>query len=174
MYERGDIYYILKGTVDTVGSEQQPGRPAIIVSNNKANEHSPVLEVVYLTTQPKHDLPTHVEIRSTPLVSTALCEQVTSVFVDRIGSYVGTCTCNEMDLIDECLMVSLGLDCYYTKDSSVDDNKARIKSPFTSADEAKAEKTELDDLRIEIARAETERDTYKTLYNDLLVKAMNR
>ena len=62
--KRGDIYYIESGYA-TVGSEQRPGRPAIVVSNDRNNEHSSTLEVVYLTTQPKHDLPTHVTIRST-------------------------------------------------------------------------------------------------------------
>ena len=55
---RGDIYYIDK--YPTIGSEQQAGRPAIIVSNEKNNQHSSTVEVVYLTTQPKADLPTHV------------------------------------------------------------------------------------------------------------------
>ena len=49
--KRGDILYIDKHPV--VGSEQQAGRPAIIVSNEKNNRHSSTVEVVYLTTQPK-------------------------------------------------------------------------------------------------------------------------
>ena len=60
--KRGDIWYIESG-YNTVGSEQRPGRPAIVVSNDRNNEYSSTLEVVYLTTQPKHDLPTHVTIR---------------------------------------------------------------------------------------------------------------
>ena len=71
--ERGDIWYMESG-YNTVGSEQRPGRPAIVVSNDRNNEHSSTLEVVYLTTQPKHDLPTHVTIRSTNRESIALCE----------------------------------------------------------------------------------------------------
>ena len=55
--KRGDIWYIESGYI-TVGSEQRPGRPAIVVSNDRNNEYSSTLEVVYLTTQPKHDLPT--------------------------------------------------------------------------------------------------------------------
>lgn len=49
--KRGDIFYIAKGNANTTGSEQYPDRPAIIVSNDKCNEHSPCVEIVYMTTQ---------------------------------------------------------------------------------------------------------------------------
>lgn len=62
--KRGEIYYINRtdATLQS-GSEQYTGRPAIIVSNDKNNEFSTTAEVVYLTTQPKRNLPTHVDIR---------------------------------------------------------------------------------------------------------------
>ena len=85
--KRGDIWYV-ENSFAAVGSEQRPGRPAIVVSNNKNNEHNSVVEMVYLTTQPKNNLPTYVTIRSTGRLSTALCEQITSVAIERIGDYV--------------------------------------------------------------------------------------
>ena len=107
---RGEIYYIEDSRFyQTFGSEMLPGRPAIIVSNNSNNTHSSVIEVVYLTTQPKHDLPTHVTINSSRRTSTALCEQVTSVSIYRLGEYIGTCSKPEMRLIDDALAVSLGI-----------------------------------------------------------------
>ena len=69
-FKRGEIYYVESGFSTTV-SEQRPGRPAVIVSNDKNNAHSTTVEVVYLTTQPKADLPTHVLIRSLSRESTA-------------------------------------------------------------------------------------------------------
>lgn len=57
--KRGEIYYI-ESTYRETGSEQRGGRPAVIVSNDKNNENSEVVEVVYMTTKPKNDLPTHV------------------------------------------------------------------------------------------------------------------
>lgn len=83
--KRGDIWYIESGY--SVGSEQRAGRPAIVVSNNRNNQYSGTVEVVYLTTQPKRDLPTHVTISSLSRESTALCEQITSVSTERFGSY---------------------------------------------------------------------------------------
>ena len=54
--KRGEIYYI-ESTYRETGSEQRGGRPAVIVSNDKNNENSEVVEVVYMTTKPKNDLP---------------------------------------------------------------------------------------------------------------------
>lgn len=106
--KRGEIYYISRGGYNT-GSEQQADRPGVIVSNDKNNKNSQTLEVVYLTTQPKNELPTHCTIRTTGRVSTALCEQIHTVAVERIGKYIGVCTAQEMQNIDIGLMISIGL-----------------------------------------------------------------
>lgn len=106
--KRGEIYYISRGGYNT-GSEQQADRPGVIVSNDKNNKNSQTLEVVYLTTQPKNELPTHCTIRSTGRVSTALCEQIHTVAVERIGKYIGVRTAQEMQNIDIGLMISIGL-----------------------------------------------------------------
>ena len=79
---RGEIFYIARGGA-TNGSEQFADRPAVVVSNDENNKHSGVIEVVYMTTQPKTDLPTHVTIRSTGRISKVLCEQVSSVSTER-------------------------------------------------------------------------------------------
>ena len=47
MCKRGDIYYVNFGEKD--GSKQGGVRPALVVSNNKANKHSPVVTVVPLS-----------------------------------------------------------------------------------------------------------------------------
>lgn len=142
-YVRGDIVYVNCDN-DCVGSEQQGSRPAVIVSNNKCNEHSPVIEVVYLTTQKKTWLPTHATVKArTP--STALCEQVVSISKSKIGNYIRTCTDNEMREIDKCLLVSLALDTPQPKcEQEIDDSAA------------------------------VERDIYKKLYHELLEKVVNK
>ncbi len=104
---RGEAYYVFEHEV--TGSEQQGGRPAIIVSNDVGNEHSPVVELVYLTTQEKRPLPTHVEIRSLARPSIALCEQISTVHKSRLGDYAGQASTQEMENIDKAIAVSLGL-----------------------------------------------------------------
>lgn len=106
---RGEIYYVCPAT-NSVGSEQSAGRPAIVVSNDKANLYSPVLEMVYLTTQPKNSLPTHVDITSVERPSIALCEQIHSVAKSRVGGFIAKCTDTEMAMVDGALCVSLGIE----------------------------------------------------------------
>ena len=126
-----------------------------MVSNNKNNENSNVVEVVYMTTQPKTDLPTHVTVRSTGRISTVLCEQVYSVSTERVGTYIGECTDKEKMLQQEHEDAIAEIE----QDAAVyvEENK-KI---------ANMEKTE------DTIRLQTERDTYKTMYEQLLNRLVN-
>lgn len=104
MIKRGDIYFI-RDTRQSIGSEQKADRPAVIVSNDANNKHSGVYEVVYMTTQPKTDLPTHFITSSALRTSTVLCEQISSVYEERIGEWIGTLTPEEMKQLDDGLKV---------------------------------------------------------------------
>jgi len=148
---RGDIFYVLK--YDTVGSEQESGRPGIIVSNDSNNYNSNTVEVVYLTTQPKKDLPTHVITRATGVTSTVLCEQITTVSIDRIGKYVGAVTDDDMAKIEDAMATSLGL--------SIE------PAPEVATDDAETIETVNSQSLMKI---EIERDMYKNLYEQLLTK----
>lgn len=107
---RGDIIFI-KDLNTAIGSEQHGGRPAIVVSNDKCNEHSPVIEVVYLTTaQKKSRQPTHVEVSESRRPSTALCEAVYSIDKRRLAKLIGMASRNTMEKIDRALLISLGID----------------------------------------------------------------
>ena len=107
--KRGEIYFI-KSNHNEIGSEQRSDRPAVIVSNDKNNEHSETVEIVYLTTKPKTDLPTHVLTRSALSPSTILCESVFTVSKKRVKEWIGTLTDSEMKSVDAALAISLGLD----------------------------------------------------------------
>lgn len=146
--KRGEIYYISRGGYN-IGSEQQADRPGVIVSNDKNNKNSQTLEVVYLTTQPKNELPTHCTIRSTGRVSTVLCEQIHTVAVERIGKYIGVCTAQEMQNIDIGLMISIGLG---------------------DAGEEKVQ-TETNE---ELIKTRTERDIFKKLYEQMTERLLER
>lgn len=95
MCKRGDIYFVNCGC-DTSSSLQCGVRPVLVVSNDVANAHSPVVTVVPLTGQlrKKRSLPTHVLIpcskrHGLTQPSVALAEQVTpmdkSKLVERRG-----------------------------------------------------------------------------------------
>lgn len=106
---RGDIVFI-KDLNTAIGSEQHGGRPAIVVSNDKCNENSPVIEVVYLTTSRKKSrLPTHVKVRESKRPSTALCEAVCSIDKRRLDDLIGMASRGTMEKIDRALLISLGI-----------------------------------------------------------------
>lgn len=107
--KRGEIYYIRAEQSET-GSEQRANRPGVIVSNDANNKFSSTVEVVYLTTKPKSNLPTHIRIYSAPRPSTALCEQVTTVAISRLENYLGTLSRREINDIERAMMVSLGIE----------------------------------------------------------------
>lgn len=155
--KRGEIYYVMSNFQEE-GSEQRGGRPAIIVSNDMNNQHSSVVEIVYLTTRPKADLPTHIDIQSANRASVALCEQVCSVSVERLGKFIAACTEAEMHLIDAALCISLGVDDMMFK------GKPEVKEIVKEV--VKEVPKEVPSERL--IKLEAERDVYRSLYEGLL------
>ncbi len=169
----------------TSGSEQFADRPAVVVSNDENNKHSGVIEVVYMTTQPKTDLPTHVTVRSTGRISTVLCEQVSSVSVDRVNNYIGQVSEQEMKNIDIALMISLQLngsgktskqynETIQKQQEEIEYYRNKIQAMQQLLEEKENEKPQeaAGEASEIIVRLETQRDTYKELYENLLVKVM--
>ena len=155
--KRGDIFYITysKNFNDSY-SYDTTGRPGVIVSDDHLNRGSEYVEVVYLTTKIKRDMPTHVDVFcKTP--STALCETIHTVEKDRIGTYVRTVSDEEMEGIERGLRRSLGMNV-----------------PVTSVNEAEPNNDMgLASMQKEI-QLTAERDMFKKLYEDLLSKVVGR
>ena len=184
--KRGEMFYISRGGASYNGSEQHADRPAVVVSNNKNNENSNVVEVVYMTTQPKTDLPTHVTVRSTGRPSTVLCEQVYSVSTERIGTYIGECSDKEMENIDIALMISLQLsgggktskqynETIQKQQEEIEYYRNKIQAMQQSLEEKETEKPQeaVGETSEIVVRLETERDTYKALYEQLFERMLN-
>jgi len=106
-YYRGDIVFV-RDYQKKIGSEQEAVRPAVIVSNDIGNDYAPIVEVVFLTTKKKKPLPTHTTVMC-EVPSTALCEQITTISKERISEYIRTCTSKEMQAIEQCMRISLGI-----------------------------------------------------------------
>ena len=114
MCKRGDIYFVNFG--DKTGSEQGGIRPALVVSNNKANRHSPVVTVIPLSARvwKKRHLPTHVQIPLNKSVgldkpSMALAEQVETLDKTKLGEKIGKITDTLlMDAITVALQIQIG------------------------------------------------------------------
>lgn len=144
--KRGEMYYI---SIPMNNGGEKKCRPGIIVSNDTLNERDGLLEVVYLTTHPSEDLPTHVSIRTCDKPSTAQCESVYSITKSRVGNYCGTCTAEEMAAIDAALLISLGIEL---------EPKQEEPTMLGSSDV--------------LIKVIAERDIYKELYQKLIDKAV--
>lgn len=157
--KRGQIYFIQRR--DTLGAEITKARPAIVVSHNTLNATSGVVEVVYLTTQPKKELHTHVTIEATGITSTALCEQIDTVSVRLVGDLCGTCSDEEMAAIDKALRISLCLEAHGS--IVMTENSITLSGCQNAADFIE-----------EIERLTTERDRYARMIDLLLQEREGR
>lgn len=115
MCRRGDIYFVDFG--QNIESNKQCGiRPAVIVSNNRANEHSPVITVVPLTSRvdKKRFLPTHVLIPKGCGLnknSLALAEQVETIDKKNLKELRGKIIDAEvMEQITKAIQIQIGAD----------------------------------------------------------------
>lgn len=142
---RGDIFYIANSKCYATNPSVEAGRPGIVVSCDELNEHSPSVEMVYLTTKDKKPMATHVPIVC-KVSSTALCETIYTVSKDRLGDYVRTCSEKEMAEIDRGMLHSLG-----------------IAAPV-------AEREDKDSDKADVVTLAVEKNLYKNLYEQLLNK----
>lgn len=171
--KRGDIFYILKKG-DVTGSEQEAGRPGIVVSNDNGNANAPVVSVVYMTTKEKKTLPTHAEVFC-KLPSTVLCEQVYTISKERVGDYITSCSPKEMEEVNAALAIALGLENYSADAATeIETLKAKCTDLFERMQEIESEKDRLKEQLLyagdneQITVYEPEDDSfYKQFYNDL-------
>lgn len=182
-YHRGEIFFINEG--ESSGSEQGGARPGIIVSNDVGNKHAPIVEVVYLTSREKKPMPTHVRIKSSPIPSIALCEQIETVYKKRIGKYLAKATMDEMKQIDKALAVSIGLGGNMKMSDYVREWAEAFKEPDPIEEKAMqiletakpvpiqipevfSDKERIKELEKDLIRAEAERDVFQKLYKEQL------
>lgn len=182
-YHRGEIFFINEG--ESSGSEQGGARPGIIVSNDVGNKHAPIVEVVYLTSREKKLMPTHVRIKSSPIPSIALCEQIETVYKKRIGKYLAKATMDEMKRIDKALAVSIGLGGNMKMSEYVREWAEAFKEPDPIEEKAMQiletakpvpiqmperlfDKERIKELEKDLIRAEAERDVFQKLYKEQL------
>ena len=175
---------------------QNNGRedPRSLYLMKKNNMYSSTVEVVYLTTQPKENMPTHVTIQSTGRESIVLCEQITTVDVSRIREYLCTVTPGELAQIERAIFASLGFQYITLATGSnrafvaeehdrrlIEDNKI-LRQDLDGMQEAnEALKTENEKLHAdkqrmneELIRQRTAAKIYERVYSDMLAGSPQR
>ncbi|MEL7624307.1 MAG: type II toxin-antitoxin system PemK/MazF family toxin [Clostridiales bacterium] len=106
----GDIFYADLSPV--VGCEQGGIRPVLVIQNDIGNRYSPTVIVVAITSKSKKELPTHVELGCMEALqknSVVLLEQIRTIDRTRLLEYIGSVSRLRMLLIDQALLLSIGL-----------------------------------------------------------------
>lgn len=153
---RGEIYYV--AIPCATGHEMEKDRPAIVVSCEELNRTSPCVTVVMCSASHKKELPEHITIRTTPVVSTAMCEHIYTVDKSRLGKFVGRCTKAEIAALDIGIMSALALGAYdLARPVEEAEDTHPVEQPFP-----------LVQPDMELAIVQVERDTYKRMYESLL------
>lgn len=168
--KRGDIVYV--DIPYATGHEMLKNRPAVVVSNNAMNYAGQVVSVVYMTGSSQADRPYHVEVKGTVnarhSTSTVLCEHIYTVDKSRLGKYMGHCSQEEMEAIDNGILMTLALgEGRYRMGQKVE----RHQEPEAREDgepEAEPACLELADAEKVLAATQAELETYKRLYQEIL------
>lgn len=158
--KRGEIYYIENYKKE--GHLQSGYRPAVIVSNQKQLDTSDNVQIVYMTTQPKKDLPTHFTTRNALSPSTVLCENVYSVPSYKVGALIGELSEQEVQQLNICLCIGLDL-----APEGVND-----KTAYVDPEKILRMKNDMEETENMAVKAMHEAAVYKELYEDMLNKVL--
>ena len=114
-YRRGDVIYVKNITSkEAQGNHIIHGdRPAVIIQNQKGNEHSPNLIVAYLTSQLKRlEMKTHVPITWYEGLKPSMiqAEQLQTIDKGSVKGYITHLRDEDMVRLDRALIISLGLE----------------------------------------------------------------
>ena len=159
---RGDVFYV--SPLNPVGSEYKKSRPAVVVSNDRNNLNSPVVEICYFTLRNKSESPTHVYIKEGACYnSTVICEQITTISIERMGDFMCHLSDSDMEKIDSALLSSLGI-----APSSADPYMApsHPSSSFYSSETMRYEE-EIEHMKCEVSRLTEELQTAKVYTSKL-------
>lgn len=122
---RGGVYWIR--ALDEWGGTSAPlGRPALVISNDYGNDHSPYVNIAFCSTQIKpHTCNVNISCCEKPTM--VMCNKVAIIEKDRIGNKIGHCSDEEMVQIDETLALVFGLKLHKSDtDALMDALKARV------------------------------------------------
>ena len=169
---RGEIFYMSfpQGT----GSEQQGGRPVVIISNEMCNSTSPIVTAIPITSKEKTMLPTHVKLdEDLPVYGTILCEQICTTSKSRLSNYVGEVSYNTMKKIEKALLIQLDITKLVATESVTCENTTS-QSTQDYAKQINANENLLKDkirsLEVELIKTQERERVFKSLYEEAIRK----
>jgi mRNA interferase MazF len=132
--KRGEIWFVDFSYVSSSNATtcvQSGCRPAIIMSNNIGNLHSPVVTVIPLTSNmSKMKLPVHVKIEKEcglPTDSVALVEQQQTVDKTKLINKMCTLDCHTVIKVEDAIMLQCGIK---RKSTKIENNNQNINMEY--------------------------------------------
>lgn len=105
--KRGDVWWVQFDP--SVGTEIQKIRPAIIVSNDKANQKLSRYVVMPVTSNVKYFHPGQMRVQINNREGKAMADQIMAADRSRLKSFMCQLTDEEMAQVDDAIKLHLGL-----------------------------------------------------------------
>ncbi len=104
---RGEVWWVTLTT--GTGGEIRKSRPAVIVSNDAANQHANRVQVVPVSSKVEKLYPCEAPIAVQGRANKAMADQIMTVGKERLTGRVGMVTADELQRIEAALRLQLGL-----------------------------------------------------------------
>ena len=105
--ERGEVWWV--SFDPSIGGEIQKQRPAIIVSNDAANQYLNRLQVVPMTSRVDRVYPSETVVTVGRRKSKAMADQLTTVSKQRLTNRMGRLAGSDLAKVEHAIMIQLGL-----------------------------------------------------------------
>ncbi len=107
MMKRGEIWWV--SFDPSVGGETRKKRPAVIISNNAANQFLNRVQVIPLTSSVGKLYPSETYITLRRKKAKAMADQLTTVSKKRLFNQAGTVSKTELEGLERAIMIQLDL-----------------------------------------------------------------